>query len=125
MTRAERTQRGLAVKASKYGNRKRQINGYTFDSLAEAARYEELLLLEAGGLIADLRVHPRYTLLPALRLSDGSLQQPITYIADFAYTENGRTVIEDVKGKETESWRIKAKLFRWAFPDHDLRVVRA
>jgi hypothetical protein len=125
MTRAERTQRGLAVKASKYGNRKRQINGYTFDSLAEAARYEELLLLEAGGVISDLKVHPRYILLPALRLSDGSLQRPITYIADFAYTENGRTVIEDVKGKETESWRIKAKLFRWAFPDHDLRVVRA
>ena len=41
----------------KYGNRKVEIDGVTFDSIAEARRYQELKLLETAGEIdyADFR----------------------------------------------------------------------
>ena len=40
------------MRRSKYGNKKIQIDGYTFDSLAEGRRYRELkLLLEWEALL--------------------------------------------------------------------------
>lgn len=32
------------------------------------------------------------------------------YIADFVYTENGKKVVEDVKGCRTEVYKLKKKM---------------
>ena len=48
----------------------------------------------------------------------------ITYIADFQYQENGKTIVEDFKGIETEAFKIKRKLFEKRYPDKELRIVR-
>ena len=110
---------------SKYGNKLVTVNGLTFQSQAEARRYGELKLLERAEKITDLRVHPSFLLQEGF-LHQGHSVQPITYIADFSYTdaETGELVVEDVKGVETPEWRLKRKLFLKKYPRMELRVIK-
>jgi hypothetical protein len=117
-------------KAPKYGNRKAECDGHVFDSQAEVKRYKELLLLNESGAIEDLEVHPRYELQPAFRDKRGRKHRAIVYFADFRYIEvidpqsiMGRSVVEDTKGKRTKEFCIKEKLFRFRYPDIDLRIL--
>ena len=52
----------------KYGNKKTQFAGLTFDSKAEARRYGELQLLERAGLISNLRRQVPIELVPGVKL---------------------------------------------------------
>lgn len=82
-----------------------------FDSIAEARRFQELLFLEKAGEISDLAVHPVYIIQEGFTDPMSGRIQAIKYEADFRYTENGRVVVEDVKGVETEAFKLKRKLF--------------
>ena len=113
---------------TKYGNIKTKIDGYTFDSKAEANRYRELRILEMAHEITTLEVHPKYVLQDAFEYHGRKLQ-PITYEADFSYyefTEGGKYVVEDVKGgraTQTALFKVKAKMFKKKFPDLEFRIV--
>ena len=120
----------LKKQSNKLSNERTEIDGYSFDSKAEARRYQELLLLEAAGQIEDLTLQPVYELQPAFRDAQGRKHRAITYIADFRYIEvidpqsiQGRTVVEDTKGMRTDVFKLKEKLFRFRYPDIDFRVV--
>jgi len=108
---------------SKYNNRRQSLNGFTFDSQAEAHRYTELVLRERAGEIHGLRVHPSYVLQESFRDSSGKLWAPITYVLDFSYFEGEGLVCEDVKGFRTSDWRMKQKLFLKRYPMYTLRIV--
>ena len=98
---------------SKYGSVKTQVDGRVFDSKAEARRYAELKLLEAGGHISSLEMQKRFLLLPSKRNADGYLERETSYIADFVYVDaTGNTVCEDVKSpaSRTAEYVIKRKL---------------
>ena len=95
---------------SKYGNRKVTVDGLTFDSAKEAKRWRELCLLERAGTISALRRQVKYKLLPSQRVGGKVVERPVTYIADFVYTEDGQTVVEDAKGVRTKEYIIKRKL---------------
>lgn len=97
---------------SKYGAKACYADNVRFDSLAEMRRYQELKLLQDAGVISDLRVHPRYLLQAGFRYK-GKTERPIHYEADFAYveTDSGALVVEDVKGKRTQTYILKRKLF--------------
>ena len=110
---------------SKYGNKKIEIDGYTFDSLAEAERYKQLRLMEQAGAISDLRLQPRYELQPGFTDNDGVKQRPITYTADFSYAENGLRVTEEVKGARTKEYLIKKKIFLFRYFDLTFREIKA
>lgn len=86
------------MKAPKYGNHKVTVNGETFDSKKEYNRYLELFTLQQAGKIAGLRRQVKYVLIPSRRRADGKLERECSYIADFVYFDNGKTVVEDVKG---------------------------
>lgn len=86
------------MNAPKYGNHKVTVNGETFDSKKEHSRYCELVALQKAGKISDLRRQVKYLLIPSIRRSDRRLERECSYIADFVYTSNGKTVVEDVKG---------------------------
>jgi len=43
--------------------------------------------------------------------------------ADFVYEENGKTVVEDVKGVRTRDYILKRKLFKYNYPDIQFREV--
>ena len=111
----------------KYNNRQVQADGHTFDSQAEHRRYCELKLLEQAGDIEDLRVHTRWELQPAFQAPDGQRVRAITYEDDFSYFDfdKDRFVVEDVKGHQTAVFKIKAKMFRFSYPDFDFRIVKA
>ena len=78
-------------------------DGYKFDSRKELERYRALRLLERGGAVTDLKVHPRYEIIPTLRSLDGRvIFRSAHYTADFSYkTPDGRLVVEDVKSEFT------------------------
>lgn len=95
---------------SKYKARKTVVDGITFDSRREADRYIVLKSMEEDGAIENLRRQVRYELVPAFDV-DGKHYRPIFYVADFAYREDGKEVVEDAKGMRTDVYRLKSKLF--------------
>lgn len=116
----------------KYGNRKVNYNGQTFDSKKEARRYNELLMMEAAGDIADLETQVKFVLIPAQREPDiigkrggrkpgKLLEREVAYIADFVYydTATGEKMVEDTKGMRTKDYIIKRKLMLYI---HGLRI---
>ena len=108
---------------AKYKNIKITVNGIKFASKGEANRYCNLMLLVRGKVIKDLELQPKFLLQPSFR-KNGKTHRAINYIADFRYIENGKIVIEDFKGMETEVFKIKRKLFEYIYPDLELRIVR-
>ena len=109
---------------AKYYSRKVTRNGVTFDSVKEYRRYCELLLLVKAGAITDLQRQVEFELIPAQREPDTvgvrggvkkgkTIEQKCSYVADFVYTENGKTVVEDTKGFRTKDYIIKRKLMLW------------
>lgn len=114
----------------KYGNKKVEINGHVFDSRKEARRYQELRLLEKAGAIQDLQTQVKFILIPAQHerntigprggIRKGKLiERECAYVADFVYTENGNTVVEDTKGFKTKDYIIKRKMMLWM---HGIRI---
>lgn len=95
---------------SKYHAKKTVVDGITFDSKREADRYLVLKSMEEDGTIEDLRRQVRYELIPAFDV-DGRHYRPVFYVADFVYVEDGKEVVEDVKGMRTDTYRLKSKLF--------------
>lgn len=96
---------------SKYKAVKVSVDGFTFHSKKEAARYHELKLAQKAGRIQGLTLQVPY-LLTAGRdcLAVGH------YIADFVYEErqgnHWERVVEDVKGLRTAFYKWKAKHMR-------------
>ena len=48
----------------------------------------------------------------------------IIYKADFQYIENGKTIVEDVKGMETKDFKLKKKILEYKYPDIDFRLIK-
>ena len=95
---------------------------YVFDSAKEAQRYIELKLLEKAKQISNLELQPRFLLQDSFR-KNGKTYRKIEYIADFKYIENGKTIVEDVKGLQTDVFKIKHKLFEKKYPELELRII--
>lgn len=95
----------------KHGSRKTLLDGITFDSAKEAARYQTLKLWQQVGAIRDLRLQVSYDLYGA------NGERVAKYIADMVYfsLETGKEVVEDVKSPWTRKlpvYRLKMKLLR-------------
>ncbi len=109
---------------SKYNNQKTMVDGIEFDSKKEADYYIHLKLLKKAGEIKDIGLQQRFVLQPGFE-KNGVKYQPITYIADFVITNNdGTTEVVDIKGVETQVFKIKKKLFEYMYPDLNLKVVK-
>ena len=90
---------------TKYHAQRTEIDGVTFDSKGEAARWQELKLLERAGQISGLERQIKYALVVnGVKLG--------AYVADYRYTENGEQVVEDFKGVVTPVYRLKKKLMK-------------
>lgn len=107
----------------KYHNRKVEINGNVFDSIAEANRYKELCILSGAGAIEYLKLQPEYELIPAFTRR-GKRFRKTCYIADFEYRIGNRIIVEDVKGFKTEAYKIKRKLFEYRYPEYEFMEVK-
>lgn len=101
------------VWASKYHNRKTK----GFDSAKEWRRNQELETLQRAGEISELNRQVPFVLMPSYTIADETMRQgfrtvrEIRYIADFTYRlKDGTRIIEDVKGMQTDVFKIKRKL---------------
>ena len=111
------------MSGSKYKSRKAEVDGYTFDSKAEARYYEQLKWLLEHKEIKSFRLQPRYTLLESFR-KNGKTFRKTEYIADFEITHLDDSIeVVDVKGYETPVFALKRKLFEKLYPDHKLSIV--
>lgn len=92
-----------APKKGKYRAEKQIVDGITFDSKREAARYGVLVMEQRAGRITNLRLQVPFSL---------SVNQihVCVYKADFTYKRNGERVVEDAKGVRTEVYILKRKL---------------
>lgn len=102
---------------SKYNSKKTIIDGQTFDSRKEANRYQDLLLLEKAGVIKNLSRQVKFVLIPSQRdeVTGKVVDRECSYRADFEYTEDGKTVVEDVKGFRTKEYVLKRKMMLWKY----------
>lgn len=123
ITESETKKLGVKVpvqkRKSKYNARKVRLDGITFDSKAEAKRYAELLMLERAGVISDLQRQVEFTLIPAQKIEGKCVERACKYKADFVYLEDGKCVVEDVKGLKTKDYIIKRKLMLYF---HGIRI---
>lgn len=110
---------------NKFHARRTELDGYQFDSQAEARRYRTLRLLERAGEIRDLEVHPpSVTLLPAFRDRWGRSYRAISYRADFRYWQGDQEVVEDVKGVAARDFSLRRRLFQHQFPAIRFDVIQ-
>ena len=106
---------------SKYRNVPTVIDGLRFSSKAEAARYSELKLLQATNQVRWFIRQPRF-----------DLGNGIVYVADFLVVWNAdettfsdtRVTVEDVKGVETDVFKLKRKLFEAQYGELTLITKR-
>jgi len=70
----------------------------TFDSILECDRYEYLLQQQKEGKISNLRHHQSLPLIKEYINYNGDTIPELRYNADFVYVENGKNIVEDVKG---------------------------
>ena len=100
----------------KYGAKRTEVDGIKFMSKSEAKRYVDLKRLERAGQIQNLSLQPRFTLQEGfLNVDTLEKERKIEYVADFMYTENNETIVEDVKGMKTADYKIKRKLFLYKY----------
>lgn len=112
----------IQKKRNKYGNHQTLKDGYLFDSKLEAEYYEQLKLRRLGGDIKDFALQPRYPLQKAFKKGDKKIRK-IDYVADFEIEHNdGSIEVIDVKGKKTDVFRIKEKLFHYFYP-YELTLI--
>lgn len=109
---------------SKYNNKKVKIDGHVFDSKAEADYYSGLKVRQAAGEVISFELQPLFTLQPAF-IKNGKKYQGITYSADFmVYLPNGDIEVIDIKGMETEVFKIKRKLFECKYQHLQLILLK-
>lgn len=108
---------------NKYRNKKVIVDGKKFDSKKEGDRYKELRLLERAGEISNLELQPRFLLQDSFK-KNGKTYRKIEYVADFKYIKNGKTIVEDVKGIQTDVFKLKHKIFEKVYPDLELRIIK-
>ena len=101
-----------------YFAKKTTVDGFTFQSHAEAARYAELKLLEQAGEIIYLQVHSPWELEKGVKIEgEARKRPPLRYVDDFYFVDaaTGGEHVEDVKGKNghmTPVFRLKQHLMQ-------------
>ena len=102
---------------NKYHNKPTIINGIRFASKREASRFIELKIMEIAGAISNLRLQPVY-----------KFPMGFSYRADFEYIETGNLIAEDVKGVETDVFKLKKKCMEYFYRGNmgmvELRVLK-
>lgn len=103
---------------SKYHAEKTIIGDTVYDSKKEAKRGIELEYLQRIGQIKDLQKQVRFILQEDYVNNEGQKIRPISYIADYVYEQDGKKIVEDVKGVRTDVYLLKKKMFMFKYPEY-------
>lgn len=90
----------------------------TFMSKLEKRFYDEVVVVGMkNGTLKDYKLQVKYNLQPSFKYM-GKTIRTIDYISDFdLYYANGDFEVIDTKGLPTADAKIKAKLFKFKYPD--------
>lgn len=123
MTAAEYQELIRNPKKSKMRNVKTVVDGIRFDSKLEADYYCQLLIRVRTGEVKGFKRQPKYLLTDTLK-KNGVTFKKMYYIADFLVTySDGREEIIDCKGKRTQLYKNKRKVFEERYPNLTIREV--
>lgn len=103
----------IKKKRSKYKNTRVKNSYGSFDSIGEFKRFLYLTDLEREGKISNLKRQIKFP------LTVGT-EHICDYRADFTYDRDGKPVVEDYKGFETDVFKIKMKLMKAVHKIHIL-----
>jgi len=106
-------------RGTKYGSKAQTVDGLWFPSKLQAARYRQLVELQAAGIVSWFIREPRF-----------DLGGGVKYAADFLVVWNlhnhaagevvklaaARVTVEDCKGVETAVFKVKKKLLEARYP---------
>lgn len=97
----------LLAPRPRYTAKPEWLDGIRFGSQRELARYKDLKLMQAGGAISGLKIHPRYDLY-ACGVLLGYME------LDFEYLDHtsGKVVYEDVKDPKKNS-STRTSIYKW------------
>ena len=104
---------------SKYKNKKVVVDGFNFDSKAEARYYQKLR--DSGESFSSLsneywEMQKSIPVLPGYTLPNGRKILPIKYKADFVKYRDGEIVkVVDVKGYQDNTSKLKMKMFSYVY----------
>ena len=104
---------------SKYKNKKIVVDGFNFDSKAEARYYQKLR--DSGESFSSLsdeywEMQKSIPVLPGYTLPNGRKILPIKYKADFVKYRDGEIVkVVDVKGYQDNTSKLKMKMFSYVY----------
>lgn len=88
-------------------------------SKKEAQRKRELELLERAGRIENLRCQVPFELIPMQKINGKCVERACKYVADFVYIQDGKQIVEDVKGYKGGQayalFTVKRKLMLWRY----------
>lgn len=110
---------GLTPKQGKYRNKPVVVDNLKFDSKREAARWQQLKMMEKAGMISELTRQVPFELAPSVIIR-GRKKPALTYRADFTYRQDGLLVVEDSKGVVTKEYSIKRHLMKSV---HNIDIV--
>jgi hypothetical protein len=103
---------------SKYGNKTKTYNGKTYDSIREANHAEELDWRIKAGEIKE--VVPQFKI--PLKINDRHIAN---YYIDFKVVlTDGDIEYHEVKGFETDLWRLKWKMTEALYPEYNLILIK-
>lgn len=113
------------VDMSRLGKLKRTYDGILFDSQLECKFYTSYIIpLLKSGKIENIRRQVRYELMPSFTYQ-GKKQRKIEYVSDFDILySNGKFEVIDVKGMIKPIDKLKAKLFKYRYPEIDFKFVQ-
>ena len=94
-----------AQKRNKFNAQPTWVDGIRFASGGEARRYSQLKVLQQAGEISDLELQVKFKL-----VVNGILIT--TYICDYRYVQDGKTIVEDHKGVRTRVYIMKSRLMK-------------
>lgn len=89
-----------------------------FRSQREAKRWIGLNILQDAGRITSLERQVKFEL--TTRTADGLRAVVASYFSDFRYIENGKRIVEDVKGNREDVYLLKKK---WMLAEHGIAIL--
>ena len=105
-------------KRNKYKAKKASFNGRVYDSGLEADHAANLDFLLKAGIVTDIK--PQYKI--SLDINGVHIAN---YFIDFMVEfKDGRVEYHEVKGFETDLWRLKWRLTKAIYPDYNCVLLK-
>lgn len=118
------------VSRSKFHAYKAMVDGIQFDSLNESRYYVQIKQIRdykqptEYGILLSFEMQVPYEIVPSF-LKNGHRIRKMEYLADFVlHYDSGRTRVIDVKGVETDVFKLKKKLVEYKYPEVEIECLK-